>query len=234
MMKVLGISGSPREEEVSGCYRLVEAVLQATGLDYELISLRGKTIGGCIACLGCVKDNVCQVRDDMAGLRAPLLEADGYVIGAPNYFSGMNALSHAFLERWYQFRHQEGDALWGKLAVAVGVGSTSGAVVCDQIETFMAYNFIETVAKVSGQGAASCFKCGYGESCAVGAPVMRYGKGVKIIGEMIPDVSKQAEVMAAAAAAGKLLSERLRKGHDRWEVTARMQQMMMERFKETT
>jgi len=233
-MKILGISGSPREEEVSGSYRLVEAVLKATGLDYELISLRGKTIGGCIACLGCVKDNVCQVRDDMAALRAPLLEADGYVIGAANYYSGMNALCHAFLERWYQFRHQEADALWGKLAVAVGVGSMSGAAVCDQIETFMSYNFVETVAKVSGRGAASCFTCEYGESCAVGAPVMMYGEGVKITEEMIPDVTRQATVMAAAAEAGKLLSERLRKGYDRWEVTARMQEVMMERFREST
>ena len=70
-MKILGISGSPRKEDQSGTYTLVKTVLENSGCDYELISLRGKRIAGCIACLGCVKDNVCKVDDDMAALLAP-------------------------------------------------------------------------------------------------------------------------------------------------------------------
>jgi hypothetical protein len=42
------------------------------------------------------------------------------------------------------------------------------------------YNFVETVAKVTGQGAAACFSCGYGETCKVGIPTLLYGEGVKI------------------------------------------------------
>ncbi len=125
-MRLLGISGSARNETASGVHALVRTVLDATGLAYELVSLKGKTIKGCIACLGCVKDNVCKVKDDLEPLRDKIVEADAYVIGAPNYYSGMNALTHAFLERWFQFRHQEGSLLWGKLAVAVGVGGTDG------------------------------------------------------------------------------------------------------------
>lgn len=68
-MKILGISGSPRKESQSGVLRLVRTVLENSGCDYELISLRGMNIGGCIACLGCVKDNVCKVKDDLADLR---------------------------------------------------------------------------------------------------------------------------------------------------------------------
>ncbi len=105
-MKILGISGSGRAPEVSGVYKLVQTILEASGCDYELVTLRGKNIGGCIACLGCVKDNVCKVQDDMAPLRDKIVEADAYVIGAPNYYSGINALTHALLERLYQFRHQ--------------------------------------------------------------------------------------------------------------------------------
>ncbi len=58
-MKILGISGSARGQETSGVYKVVKTLLEATGLGYELVSLRGKNIGGCVACLGCVKDNVC-------------------------------------------------------------------------------------------------------------------------------------------------------------------------------
>ena len=111
-MKILGISGSPRKDETSGTCKLVRTVLQESGCEHELISLRGKTIHGCIACLRCVKDNVCKVEDDLFALRDKILEADAYVIGAPNYYSGMNATTHAFLERWFQFRHQ-GETLSG-------------------------------------------------------------------------------------------------------------------------
>ncbi|MBW1981157.1 MAG: flavodoxin family protein [Deltaproteobacteria bacterium] len=81
-----------------------------------------KNIAGCITRLGSVKDNVCKVEDDLQPLREKIVAADAYVLGAPNYCSGLNAHTHAFLERWFQFRHQEGNLLWGKLGVAVGVG----------------------------------------------------------------------------------------------------------------
>lgn len=229
-MKVLGISGSPRKDDTSGVFTLVKTVLENTGIDYEFISLRNKTISGCIACLGCVKDNVCKVDDDLKPLRDTIVEADAYVFGAPNYYSAMNAGSHALLERFFQFRHQAGDLLWGKLAVAVGVGGTSGSFPADEIEKMFLYNFIETVEKVSGQGAASCYSCGHGETCKVGIPNMIHGEDLKITPDMIPDVKKQADVMAAAVEAGKTLGERLKEGHDRMQVTQAMQEKMMTMF----
>ena len=229
-MKILGISGSPRKESTSGVHTLVRTILENSGIDYELVTLKGKNIGGCIACLGCAKDNVCKVDDDMTALREKIVEADAYVIGAPNYYSTLNAITHAFMERWFQFRHQEGDTLWGKLAVAVGVGGMDGHFPADALETFFMYNFVETIAKVSGQGAASCFSCGYGETCKVGIPSMLHGQGVKITEDMIPDVSKQPETMASAADAGKLLGQRLRDGNDRMAVTQKMQQKVMAMF----
>lgn len=231
-MKILGISGSPRKEGKSGTYTLVKTVLENTGLDYELVDLRNKKISGCIACLGCVKDNVCKVDDDLKPLRDKIVEADAYVFGAPNYYTTLNATSHAFLERFFQFRHQAGDILWGKLAVAVGVGGTSGQAPADKIEEFFLYNFVETVEKVAGQGAASCYSCGYGETCQVGIPSMIHGEGVKITDDMIPDVKKQPDVMDAAAAAGKALANRLTGGHDRMKVTEAMQAVLMAKFGE--
>ena len=230
-MKILGISGSARKEETSGVYKLVKIVLENTGIDFDLVSLRGKQINGCIACLGCAGDNICKVKDDMVDLRDRIVNADAYVIGAANYYSTLNALCHAFLERWFQFRHQEGDTLWGKLGVSVGVGGMDGNVPADIIQNFFLYNFIEPVAKVGGQGAASCFSCGYGETCGVGVPRMLFGPDVKITPEMIPNVTTQPEVMAAAADAGKLLGKRLTEGHDRKIVTRNMQKRMMEMMK---
>jgi hypothetical protein len=101
----------------------------------------------------------------------------------------------------------------------------------DEIEKFFLYNFIETVANVPGQGAASCFSCGYGETCKVGIPYFLHGEGVKISEEIIPDVTKQSEVMQTAVEAGKKLGKRLQQGHDRTQVTRKMQAVMMEKFK---
>jgi multimeric flavodoxin WrbA len=86
----------------------------------------------------------------MVPLREKIVQADAYVIGAPNYYSGLNATTHALLERWFQSRHQEGNSLWGKLGVAVGVGGTMGYFPAGEIQKLFLYNFIETVAKVAG------------------------------------------------------------------------------------
>jgi multimeric flavodoxin WrbA len=230
-MKILGISGSPRKESTS---RVVQEVLSATGEETEFISLKGKKIAGCIACLGCVKENVCVVKDSMQELRQKIVDADAYVIGAANYFMTLNGLAHCFLERWYQFRHREGQSVTGKLAVSVGVGGAMGDPIADQIETFMAYNLIETVAKVSGQGAACCFICGYGETCKVGAVHMMFGPDVKICEEITPNIKKQPEVLAAARDAGKALGERLRSGNDRPATAQKVAAALGERFKEAT
>jgi hypothetical protein len=50
---------------------------------------------------------------------------------------------------------------------------------------------------------------------------------------MIPQVSKQPEVMNEAAVAGKKVGEQLRNGHDRKIVTKNMQQALMKKFSES-
>ncbi len=207
-MKVLGISGSPRSDSTT--YRLVGEVLGAVDCETQFISLAGKKIGACIACLGCVEDNICVVNDDMAGLREAIVSADAYVIGGPNYFNMLNGLTHCFLERWYQFRHQEGDAVNGKLGVVVGVGGGMPEPPVENIKKFFEYNDIECVGSVGAQGPACCFMCGYGETCKVGAIHMFFGPGTKIVPEMVPDLCKQPDAIAEARRLGAELSRRLK------------------------
>jgi multimeric flavodoxin WrbA len=208
-MKVLGISGSPRKGSTTE--QLVGEVLRGVECETEMISLAGKTIGPCIACLGCVKDNVCVLKDDLRDLRETIVSADAYVIGAANYFSVLNGLAHCFLERWYQFRHRECQAVAGKLGVAVGVGGGAPEPPAENIKTFFEYNRIECVGTVGAQGPASCFVCGYGETCKVGAIHMFFGAGTKITPEITPDLAKQPEAIAQARRLGIELSDRLKR-----------------------
>ena len=207
-MKVLGISGSPRPGNTTD--RLVKEVLSTITVETEFISLAHKKIGPCIACLGCVEDNICKVKDDMQELRQQIVDADAYVIGAANYYSVINGLSHCFLERFYQFRHQEGKGVSGKIGVAVGVGGRNGDPVIENIKTFFQYNQIDCVGEVSAQGVASCFTCGYGEACKVGAIHMFFGPGTKITEEITPGLEKQPEKLEEARELGRKLDARLK------------------------
>lgn len=207
-MKVLGISGSPRRGSTTD--QLVQEVLNGVECDKEFIPLSGKQIGPCIACLGCVESNVCALDDDMRQLRDKIVSADAYVIGAANYYSMLNGLTHCFLERWYQFRHREGKAVAGKLGVAVGVGGGVPDAPVENIRKFFEYNQIECVGTVMAQGPASCFICGYGETCKVGAIHMFFGPGTKITPETTPDLAKQPDRIAEARRLGMELTRRLK------------------------
>ena len=209
-MTILGNSGSPRAGSTTE--QLVQEVLAGVeGCETEFVSLAGKRIGPCIACLGCVKDNVCVLQDDLKTLRDKIVAADAYVIGGANYFMALNALTHCFMERWYQFRHREGKAVAGKLGAIVAVGGGDPQPVVDSLRTFYQYNQIDCVGEVTAQGPACCFTCGYGETCKVGAIRRFFGPGTKITEEITPALPKQPEAGAAARALGKLLSNRLRR-----------------------
>jgi multimeric flavodoxin WrbA len=207
-MKVLGISGSPRKGQTTD--RLVQEVLSTVECETEFISLAGKRIAPCIACLGCVRDNVCTLQDDMKDLREKIVEADAYVIGAANYFMLLNGIAHCFMERWYQFRHREGKAVAGKLGVAVGTGGGMPEPVAEQIEKFFEYNQVNCIARVTAQGAASCFTCGYGETCKVGAIHMFFGPDTRITEDIIPSLDKQPAKIEEAREAGRKLNQRLK------------------------
>ncbi|MDA3971696.1 MAG: flavodoxin family protein [Desulfobulbaceae bacterium] len=204
-MNVLGISGSPRRGKTTD--QLVQHVLAAAGHESEFISLAGKQIGPCSACMACVKDNICKINDDMGLLREKILAADGLVIGAPNYFSALNALSHCFLERLCQFRHRDGLALAGKHAVIVSTGGIEPEIPAAMIEKMLPYYQIHHVGTVTAQGAASCFTCGQGETCSTGAVRMLCGEGVKITDDLIPDLSKQPDKIAVARDLGQKLGK---------------------------
>lgn len=207
-MKVLGISGSPRRGQTTD--RLVQEVLGATESETEFIPLSGKRIGPCIGCLGCVKDNVCVIKDDMAELRQKIVAADALVVGAPNYFDMIGGLGHCFLERFYQFRHRDGDEIAGKLGVVVSVGGRNPEAPARNIEKFFEYNQIQHLGTVTAQGPASCFKCGDGETCKVGAIKKLFGPNAKVTEDMIPDLSRQVGKIEEARFLGRNLGLRLK------------------------
>jgi multimeric flavodoxin WrbA len=101
---------------------MVKYVLEKSGEPFEYISLSGKRIGGCQACLSCAKDNICVLEDDWAKIRDKMFEAEAIVFGAPNYYGMINAHGHAFLERTFSLRHRERFPIAGKLNAIISTG----------------------------------------------------------------------------------------------------------------
>ena len=99
-MKILGISGSPRERNT--CYML-KTVLNATNHEYELISLKNKNIQPCCDCRYCHKNYKCTLNDDMQELYDKLLNADIIILGSPTYFSNVTGIMKIFMDRCLPF-----------------------------------------------------------------------------------------------------------------------------------
>lgn len=102
-MKVLGINGSPRKD--GNTHDLILTVfdaLQAEGIETEYLQLGGRNIRGCTACYKCVEnqDKRCAVKNDICNeVIEKMIDADGFVLGSPTYFTSVTAELKALIDR---------------------------------------------------------------------------------------------------------------------------------------
>lgn len=83
--------------------------MREAGAEVEKFDLfRLEKYTGCISCFGCKKEKFkghCIVRDGLTPVLDAIREADGLIIGSPNYLSELTASFRALYER--QQRHDE-------------------------------------------------------------------------------------------------------------------------------
>jgi multimeric flavodoxin WrbA len=98
MTEVLGICGSARKN--GNTTKLLKTVLDATGMESELVFLSDLNIGFCMGCLSCVKNKgVCAKKDDFQGMVEKLLAAKAIVLGTPNYYYSISGLMKNMIDR---------------------------------------------------------------------------------------------------------------------------------------
>lgn len=105
-MKVLLINGSPHANgNTSIALNEMIKVFKADGVETNLVHVGGKDIRGCTACGNCFNLGHC-VFNDAVNEVAPLFEAaDGFVVGAPVYYSSPNGTIITFLDRLFYSTH---------------------------------------------------------------------------------------------------------------------------------
>ena len=101
-MKVLVINGSPRAK---GCTaRALEEVvnvLNAEGIETELMQIGSQDIRGCLSCGGCRKTRRCVISDAMNEAAYKLRACDGLLVGSPVYYASPNGTLLSFLDRLF-------------------------------------------------------------------------------------------------------------------------------------
>ena len=118
-MKILYISGSPRED--SNTDILLNVSLSITG--GQLIKLKNFKIKPCNSCWACLDSDSCVIPDEMTSQIVPLLlDCEGIVLGSPVYFNNVSSILKAFIDRTWCLRGK----LRNKIGAAVAVGRGYG------------------------------------------------------------------------------------------------------------
>ena len=101
MIKVLGISGSPRKGNSQFLLDIAfeSAKMVSDEVEVESYSIRGKKFGGCVMCQNCQEDGECIIKDDFQALRDKWIDADVIIYSVPVYHMGMPAQLKAFIDR---------------------------------------------------------------------------------------------------------------------------------------
>ena len=209
--QILGISGSPIKN--SNTDRLVQAVLDSSGLRSEFVKLSKMNVKPCIACLGCKKDNICKVNDDFPELAEKVKKADAIVVGGYAPYGSVDGFTKAFLERLFSFRHQNG-LNRGRLAVVVASGIGRGAPGLEetskQIEHALTVEGMEIMGNLKITGNPECLVCGYGETCPMSALPWVFGDDITVTPEKFCKVENQSDVWDKARELGLEISKKIK------------------------
>ena len=145
LMKVLAINGSPRKNgNTEILLNVVLKEVEAAGATTELISIGGKKIKGCVACMKCKKekDGRCHKKNELANeIIEKMIEADAIIIGSPVYFSDVTAEVKALIDVAGYSLRSAGNPLKRKIGAAViAVRRAGGIHTFDSINHFFLIN----------------------------------------------------------------------------------------------
>lgn len=131
-MKVVAINGSPRKKgNTSLLINEVLTVLEAEGIETEVIQLGNKPVHGCTACMKCKehKDGRCHIKNEVLNLCIEkMVEADGVIIGSPVYFADVTAEVKALIDVAGYATRSGGHLLKRKVGAAVIAVRRGGAL----------------------------------------------------------------------------------------------------------
>jgi multimeric flavodoxin WrbA len=126
-MRVVAIVGSPR---LNGNTQILSAhalkAIAEEGIETELISLAGKDIRGCTACMACANEETCSIQDDLWPVYEKMKAAEGIILASPVYFGSCTALLKGLMERTGLISRQAAHGFRGKVGGPLVVARRAG------------------------------------------------------------------------------------------------------------
>ena len=100
-MKIIAIVGSPHgaKGNTTKLTRMVLEGAERAGAQAETIYLPGNTVLPCLGCDYCHKKGHCAQKDSFEEIQHKVREADGVVLGSPNYIFSVSAQMKSFMDR---------------------------------------------------------------------------------------------------------------------------------------
>jgi multimeric flavodoxin WrbA len=172
---ILGISASPQKG--GKVETLLQEILTASRLPWEMARLHELTVGPCKACGGCRSNNVCVIDDDWEHLRQKILDCTALVIGGWAFSGMIDSATKALMERFWSFRHHHQLAR-GRVGAAVVVGNNTdlAADLAEALLQFMRNYGMMPLGRVIAAGANPCISCKDALwDCEYSAVVAQYG-----------------------------------------------------------
>lgn len=198
-MKALLVNGSPHK---NGCthtaLEIVAGELREAGIEADEFWIGTKPLAGCIGCYQCGQRGECVFEDDkVAEFLAIAGGYDGYVFGAPVFYSGMAGSMKAFMDRAF-FSNQGRVTFALKPGAVVTSARRAGTTATlEQLEKFLQHQQMIQVNSrywpmVHGNNAAE---------------VMRDEEGVQIMQTLGRNLAFTMKCIEAGRAAGVALPE---------------------------
>lgn len=102
-MKVLLINGSTHKNGTTAvALSVIAEELRAQGVDSEIVCLGTAAVHSCMGCGGCRKTGKCVFDDDpVNAIGQKVMEADGYIFGAPVHYASPSGAMIALLDRLF-------------------------------------------------------------------------------------------------------------------------------------
>jgi len=143
-MKVIAFNGSPKKEgNTFHGIKMVAEELEKQGIEVEIIHVGNKTIRGCLACNGCVRnqDEKCVIKDEVNEWIQKMKKADGIIFGSPVHFSAIGGTMKAFLDRAFYVTSVNKSMLRHKVgASVVAVRRSGGIPTFEQLNNYINYS----------------------------------------------------------------------------------------------
>ena len=148
-MKVLLVNGSPHAQGcTAAALSVVAEALAKEGVGTESYWIGTKPIGGCIGCNRCAEIRSCVFDDQVNAFCGRAADFDGFVVGSPVYYAGINGSLKSFLDRvFYSSTQKEPHPFRLKPAAALVSARRSGTTAAlDQLNKYFLHQQMPVVA----------------------------------------------------------------------------------------